>query len=288
MAAARVTDTAHWRLNDRREFLQRSLEDARREHDAGDLTDADYDALRRRDEELLAEVEASLAVESQGIVGTRADEGADGGASDAPVVATRDSDVPGVAVATRLWRLRRRWWFVATGLVLVGAGAFLLVHALTAPLLPGETETGTIDLNTAQRIEQQLAQAKTLLRSGNQSEALKVYGDVLSEDPRQPLALTEWGWLDWEAASKVKEQTIAAEGASALEEAVRVDKKLFAAQYYLGTVLMQEGSPKKAVPHFAQFLADKPTASWLREAAPEIRAAYGAAHVTLPAGVPGG
>lgn len=285
-----MTDTAHWRLNDRREFLQRSLEDARREHEAGDLTDADYDVLRRRDEELLAEVEASLVdVDTRGDGEPDAPAGGDVDDASAGVVAPAGG---GVAVAggvvARLWRLRRRWWFVATGLVLVGAGAFLLVHALTAPLLPGETETGSIDLNTAQKIEQQLSQAKALVHSGNQSEALKVYGEVLSEDPRQPVALTEWGWLDWEAASRVKEQTVAAEGASALEEAVRVDKKLFAAQYYLGSVLMQEGSPKKAVPHFAQFLADKPTASWLDEAAPEIRAAYRAAHLAVPSGVPGG
>lgn len=271
-----MTDT-FWRLNDQREFLQRSLEDARREHEAGDLTDADYEVLRRRDEDLLAAVEASIAERERAAedVAPRAD-GPPRGGGDQP-------SLPG-----RLWGLRRRWWFAATGVVLVAGGAFLLVHALTAPLLPGETVTGGIDLNTAQRIEQQLAQAKTLVRSGNPSEALKVYGEVLSEDPKQPVALAEWGWLDWEAASRAKEATVAAEGASALEEAVRLDKRLFAAQYYLGTVLVQEGAPKKAVPHFAQFLADKPTHVWLEEAAPEVRAAYAAADAPVPSGVPGG
>lgn len=263
-----------WHLDDRRQFLERSLEDARREHEAGDLTDADYDTLRRRDEEQLAAVEASIAERAA----ARDEEAA--GAAAAPETAT-----PRPSLGRRLWALRRQWWFVGAGIALVLAGALVLVHALVAPRLPGQSETGSIDLNTAQRIERQLTEAKTLVRSGHASEALKVYGQVLSEDPRQPVALAEWGWLDWEAASRAKEATVAAEGASALEEAVRLDKKLFAAQYYLGTVLVQEGAPKKAVVHFAQFLADKPTSSWLRQAAPEIRVAYADAHEPLPPGV---
>lgn len=260
-----------WHLDDRRQFLERSLEDARREHEAGDLTDVDYEALRRRDEELLAAVIAEQAAASHD-ARLRADE------------PPPDEGPPPPSAARRLWALRRRWWFVGAGVLLVAAGALLLVDALVAPRLPGQSETGTIDLNTAQRIERQLTQAKTLVRAGNASEALKVYGEVLAEDPRQPVALAEWGWLDWEAASKAKEPTVAAEGASALEEAVRLDKRLFAAQYYLGTVLVEEGAPQKAVPHFAQFLADEPTAAWRREAAPEIRVAYAAAHRPLPPG----
>ncbi len=263
-----------WHLDDRRQFLERSLEDARREHEAGDLTDVDYEALRRRDEELLAAVIAEQAAASHD-----ARRGAEVGGTG------RADAVERVGAARRLWALRRRWWFVGAGVLLVAAGALLLVDALVAPRLPGQSETGTIDLNTAQRIERQLTQAKTLVRAGNASEALKVYGEVLAEDPKQPVALAEWGWLDWEAASKAKEPTVAAEGASALEEAVRLDERLFAAQYYLGTVLVEEGAPQKAVPHFAQFLADKPTAAWRREAAPEIRVAYAAAHRPLPPGV---
>jgi tetratricopeptide (TPR) repeat protein len=304
-----VTETS-WRLHDRREFLQRSLDDARREHEAGDLTDADYEALRQRDESLLAAIEASIAeyeaeaevhgpdeegtgpapgeraVSSEGVPAGELAPAGEGSPGSEGVPASEGSPEQARPLGRRLCALRRRWWFVSAAIVFIVAGVFLLVHALTAPRLPGESATGTIDLNTAQKIQRQLVQARTLVRSGNASEALKVYGTVLSEDPRQPVALAEWGWLDWEAASKVKEPTEAAEGASALEESVRLDKRLFAAQYYLGTVLVQEGAPDKAVTHFAQFLADKPTATWLREAAPEIRTAYAAAHRPLPAGLP--
>lgn len=253
-----------WRLHDQRAFLRRSLEDAEREHEAGDLADDDYAALRRRDEALLARVEEELA-----------------GAKARPGAEERRQEKP------RRTRKRRRTWLAIAGGVCVVAAVVLLVFELVSPRLPGEGPTGSIDLNTQQEIERQLTQAQTLVDHGKSSEALSLYGDVLTEDPKDPVALAEWGWLDWEAASQAKEQTVAAEGASALEEAVKLDKHLYAAQYYVGTVLYQEGDPAAAVTHYAQFLADKPTAKWLKDAAPTIRAAYAAAGKAVPAGVPG-
>ena len=50
-----------WFLTDQREFLLRSLDDAAREHEAGDLSDEDYAVLEARDRARLAEVEAELA-----------------------------------------------------------------------------------------------------------------------------------------------------------------------------------------------------------------------------------
>ena len=256
------TGDADWHLRDERELLRRSLEDARSEHGAGDLSDEDYALLEARDERRLAEIDAALA---------------------APVM--RPSAPPR---ARRRLRWRRRWWMAVGGLAAVLAASTLLAVELTSPRLPGQDATGGISLNTAQRIERQLGQAKTLVADGKTTEALQLYGDVLAEDPRQPVALAEWGWLDWRAATSAKQQAAAAEGASALEEAVKVDPQLFAAQYYLGVVLYDEGAAREAVVHFARFLADRPSRTWLREAAPELRAAYRAAHEPVPPGVPSG
>ncbi len=274
-----------WHLRDERELLERSLEDAEREHGVGDLTDEDYALLRARDERRLAEVVAALEGTSPE-ASEPAEAGTGGGSGD---------DARGRRAPQRAWwserwrrRWRRRWWLAAGGAAAVLAAAVLLLVDLVAPRLPGQYATGSVSLNTAQRIERQLAQAKALVGQGKSTEALVLYGDVLAEDPRQPVALAEWGWLDWRAATSAKEQTVAAEGASALEQAVTVDPSLFAAQYYLGVVLYEEGAASKAVTHFARFLADKPTATWLRDAAPKLRAAYRAAHEPLPAGVPEG
>lgn len=298
-----------WHLRDEQDLLRRSLDDARREHLAGDLSDEDYELLRARDERRLAQVEAALSV-ALGAPGTPE---VDVAASDvpgsdapglgaaAPDAAAPDAAAPGAAApgstlhlhpgvpgARVRWRVRwhRRWWLAALGVASLLAATVLLVVDLTTPRLPGQYATGSITLNTAQRIARQLAQAKTLVAGGSETQAMQLYGEVLAEDPRQPVALAEWGWLDWRAASAAKDQTLAAEGASALEEAVKVDPKLFVAQYYLGAVLYDEGTAQKAVAHFARFLADEPTATWLSDAAPEIRAAYAAAHEPLPSGVP--
>lgn len=273
-----------WRLRDERDFLRRSLDDARREHEAGDLSDDDFAVLVRRDEGRLAEVEAELVV-----AGARADVPAAPVGEKGDAAAGTPADPGAGPRAPRGWRIRirgRRRWLAVGGVVVLIAAAVLLVLDLTAPRLPGQSATGSIDLNTQQAIERQLAQARALVKGRHPVEALRLYGQVLTEDPRDPTALAEWGWLDWQAATKAKEATVAAEGASALEEAVRLDPKLFAAQYYLGTVLLQEGAAKKAVVHFAAFLADHPTASWLHDAAYEVRAAYAAAHEPVPSGVP--
>ncbi len=293
-----------WHLRDERELLERSLEDAEREHEAGDLSDEDYALLRARDERRLAEVDTALegVLAGRAVTGAAAGgngdgdgDGAPGGNADGDAARDAASD-PGALGdhRRRRWRARwrtrwrRRWWLGVTGAAAVLAAAVLLLVDLVAPRLPGQYATGSISLNTAQRIERQLGQAKALVAEGRTTQALGLYGDVLAEDPRQPVALAEWGWLDWRAATRAKEGTVAAEGASALEEAVKVDPSLFAAQYYLGVVLYDEGASAHAVTHFARFLADKPTASWLRDAAPKLRAAYLAAHEAVPPNVPGG
>lgn len=261
-----------WHLHDERELLRRSLDDAAREHGAGDLTDEDYALLRTRDERRLAEVDAALTARV--------------GVSRRPAPTGSPPPSPRRHFGRRV-QWKRKWWMAAAGVAAICAAAIVLLVQLTSPRLPGQDATGSISLNTAQTIERQLAQAKSLVERGETSQALQLYGDVLAEDPRQPVALAEWGWLDWRAATRTKEQTVAAEGASALEEAVRVDPRLFAAQYYLGVVLYEEGAPAKAVTHFARFLADRPTGKWLREAAPELRAAYRAAHEPVPSAVAG-
>ncbi len=288
-----LTTDEEWRLRDERDLLQRSLEDAALEHLAGDLADADYELLYERDTRRLAEVDAVL--DSSVVVGEEALESTTDARTPAPeaghdaVVPPRGLDRSRTARRSRRagrgwWR--RRWWLAALGLASVMAAAILLVLDLTAPRLPGEYSSGSISLNTAQTIQRQLDQARILVGEGNATQAIQLYGEVLTEDPRQPVALAEWGWLDWGAASAAKEQTVAAEGASALEEAVKIDPKLFVSQYYLGLVLYEEGAAAKAAAHFSSFLADNPTAKWRRDAAPEIRAAYRAAHETVPAGVP--
>lgn len=273
-----------WRLLDERDFLRRSLEDAAQEHAAGDLDDADYELLRARDEQQLAQVEEKLAAAARAM----AEAGATRADGDGEEAAPGTGAPRGTGRRFRFVRWRRRWWLAAGGAALLVAAVVVLVFQLSSPRLPGQIATGSIDLNTPQRVEKQLTQAETLVNHGKDTRALELYGTIISEDPRDPTALTEWGWLDWQAGVKAGKNKVAAEGASALEEAVKRDPKLYAAQYYLGVILLQEGDAGKAVTRFHKFLADHPTSKWLDAAAKEVRTAYAAAHRPVPAGVPKG
>lgn len=250
---------ADWHLLDERDLVSKSLQDAEREHAAGDLQDRDYQLLRRRDLQRLAELDEALQARGH-----------------------ERPHVPQAAPATLRRRWHRRWWHAAAGLTLVGAASVLLAIGLGGTRLPGEGPSGSVDLNSAQQVARDLAQGATLLTEHRDLAAMRVYGQALELDPKQPLALAEWGWLTWQAATKARSQGAAAEGASALVSSVRRDPGLYVGQYYLGAVLLDEGDPAGAAVHFSRFLHDRPPGSWVRAAAPVIRRADAAAHVRVP------
>jgi tetratricopeptide (TPR) repeat protein len=272
-----------WHLEDRRDFLRRSLADADREHDAGDLSDDDYVVLRRRDERLLAGVEASLTA-----LGDDRSSPSLSPASESPMarsprpglvpLVVDDDDEPRP-------RRRRRTWLAVVGTLAIVAGVVLLVVHLTSPRLPGETATGSITLSHSQQIQEQLAEATTLVQKNELVAALGVYKQVLSETPHQPQALAEWGWLEWQAAQTAGNLTLAAEGRSAVAESVKVDPSLYAGYLYLGTILLAQKQPAAAVAEYQKFLANHPPKAWITNAAPSIAKAFSEAHQPLPAGV---
>ena len=272
-----------WHLEDRRDFLRRSLADADREHDAGDLSDDDYAVLRRRDERLLADVEVSL---------TALGDDRSSPPPPAPQPPTARSPRPGLVPLVvddddhePPPRRRRRTWLAVVGTAAIVAGVVLLVVHLTSPRLPGETATGSITLSHSQQIQEQLAEATTLVQKNELVEALGVYKQVLSETPHQPQALAEWGWLEWQAAQTAGNLTLAAEGRSAVAESVKVDPSLYAGYLYLGTILLAQKQPAAAVAEYRKFLANHPPKAWITNAAPSIEKAFSEAHQPLPAGV---
>ena len=295
---AEVVDRAgNWRLLDEQQFLRRSLEDAEREHAAGDLSDADYEVLRRRDEGRLAEVEVQLAAvvtaerEAQAATAAVQADGAEVPGPGAEGVGSQGARAEaGAAAAGRRGRRRLRWRrrrsIGLIGAALLAAGAVLLVIELASPRLPGETPTGSIDLSQAQKEAVQLQQAQSLVNGGHPAQALQVYAQVLGEDPKDPVALAEWGWLEWQAGSASKQAAVESAGQAAVAKAVSIEPKLGAAQYYLGTILLDRGQATEAVAHFRAFLADRPTKQWLRDATPAIRTAFADAGQPVPAGVP--
>lgn len=270
---ARSAAAERWSLVDRRDFLRRSLDDADREHEAGDLDDADYEVLRRRDLAALAEVEAAL-------------DGLEVEVGSPPPGDATDREGTGQTGGQRRARPRRRTWLAVGGTAAVVAGAVVLVTSLMTSRLPGQVVTGSIKTSQAQQIERGLAQAVALVGEGQDVQALRAYEGVLAEAPDQPTALAEMGWLEWESGSQSQSRSLEDKGQAEVAKAVKVAPGFYAARAYLGTIDVDRGDAAAAVAEYRKFLADHPPATWVKDYAPEIRTAFSHDGQPLPAGVP--
>ena len=259
-----------WFLVDEKEFLERSIEDADRELDAGDLTQADHAVLTQRDRARLAEVKVALAEL--------------GPASDEPVV--DDFDDP-EEPEEREGRSRRSDWRrvgIIASCFLIIAGVVILVDHALSPRLPGQASSGSITLSGAALIEQQLAQAASLSNGGQPVPALKLYEKVLSEDPNDPNALAAAGWLEWNYGTAGHNPTLQEAGRKDEEKAIKVAPTLYVGHFFLGVILYnQDDNAKAAVIQFNNFLADHPPASEVTSVAKLAAGAYTQAGVAVPA-----
>ena len=259
-----VLSADRWHLEDEREFLRRSLADARSELEAGDLVRGDYDALCRRDEARLGAVEAALAV------------------LDAEDTEAAETDAPAPG--------RRGRWLLVVGVAALVAGATLLAFDLASPRAPGQPITGSIKVNTQKQIAIQLAQAATLINERSTSairEALTIYAHVLKENPDQPQALAETGWFDFEAGVQSGERSLRTEGTKLVKRSLAVQPDNYAAHLYLGTIDFESAhDTAAAIVQYRAFLKEQPPAQLIASAAVFLRAAYQAAGLPVPPQVP--
>ena len=253
-----------WYLADEREFLRRSLDDADREHEAGDLSDEDHAVLVARDAARLAEVEAELA------------------ALGPEPAAAAPSPVDPVPERRPLPLWRRVGIVVACLLIATGAGV-LVVHFVQSRQ-PGQSSSGSVSLSQAQLIEQQLQQALALNNKGNTKGALELYNKVLAEDPSNPVALADAGYLQWNVGSAAHVAALVRIGRAEIETAVKDSPSYSQGHLFYGLVLEnQDHNHAAAVAQFNDFLADGPPAGELAQAAPLVAGAYQGAGVPLPA-----
>jgi cytochrome c-type biogenesis protein CcmH len=308
-------------LADRRLFLERSLADAEAEHDAGDLSDADYQALLRRDQGRLESIEARIvalerpdgapdlvataavsssagAGSSSAVVAGSGDgagtAGAGSSAEDAvpdPTLAHPDQDaVPTLAPVTPPQRSRRQRLLLGGSVVTLSAAIVLVVVLVAVPRLPGQTETGNVTLSQQQQTAQTLAEAAVDEDAGNLSEAAQLYNQILSQNPDQAQATAQLGWLDYQVGTTGDSTTLKNQGRKLVERAVKLDSQDFAGHLYLGTILLlQDNDATGAVAQYQAFLKATnpvPDPSVIKQAAPYIRRAYTQAGVALPSQVP--
>jgi tetratricopeptide (TPR) repeat protein len=255
-----------WYLTDEREFLERSLADADRERDAGDLSGDDHAVLVARDRARLAEVEDELAALDA--------------AAPAPAKAERNEPAAAERGPMPWWR---RLGIVGACLCIAAGAAILVVHYVQARQ-PGQASSGSVTVSQAQLIEQQLVQADTLNQQGSTKAALVLYDKVLSEDPSNPHALASAGFLQWNVGSTASVPSLTRIGRSEIETAIRNSPSYGQAHLFYGLVLEnQDHNHAAAVAQFDDFLNDAPPVSELAQAAPLVSGAYKAAGVPLPA-----
>jgi tetratricopeptide (TPR) repeat protein len=263
-------------LEDERAFLLASLRDLDVERDAGDISVEDYSLLRDRYTVRAAEVLRALAAEER--PSSQASPTGEWGDEAIAVTGSAGELRPGTH------RRRRRRVVVAVGaLVAFGAAAVVAVLSATGSRLPGATATGSPSLGQAQQIQRRLDQAATLEGSGQLSQALDLYHQVLAEDPTQAQALAESGWLEFQAGVQAKDASVVSKAQQTEEAAVRADPGAYAAHLYLGSMLLAEGDAQGAVTEYRSFLADHPPASSVAAAASFITKAFTQAGLPVPA-----
>jgi tetratricopeptide (TPR) repeat protein len=272
----------HWRLADERDFLRRSLEDAAREHEAGDLSDEDHALLVARDSARLAEVEAELSVLVLADPADAAD-GVDPAVSSSAPDGAPDPDSPRTRMP--LWRLIGI--VVACGFIVLGA-VVLVAHFVQARQ-PGQASSGSVSVSQAQQIETQLQQALVLNNKGNVEGALVLYNKVLGEDPSNPAALAYAGYLEWNQGSRAHVASLERIGRAQIQTAVKNAPTYYQAHLFYGLVLTnQDHNDQAAVAQFNDFVADGPPAAELAQVEPLVLGAYEAAGVPVPSAFTGG
>jgi hypothetical protein len=158
-----MDDVTRRNLGEQRDFLLASLRDLERERAAGDVDDADYEALRSSYTARAAEIIRRLQ--------------RDGMAPDATSVETEKRRMP-----------RRLVGLLVVVAFAVGLGVF--VARQSGQRLPGETASGGVADSTANK----LARARQL-NFADPITAISIYSEVLKVDPDNVEALTYRSWL---------------------------------------------------------------------------------------------
>lgn len=149
-------------LDAQRDFLLRSLDDLEREHDAGDVDDHDYEALKG---DYTARAAAALrAVEI--------------GRAERPAPRRRPM---GRRLAT------------AAGVVAFAVVAGVLMAQASGRRDPGQFGSGDV----RQSVTEKLNEAGRLFGAGRAEEAVTLYDEVLQAQPTNAEALTYKGWAQY-------------------------------------------------------------------------------------------
>lgn len=249
-------------LGEEREFLLRSLRDLDAEHAAGDLDDDDYNELR---EEYVARAAAALRRQDDEPAGDDASVESEGEAPALvqPLVA---------AAAPRRWRTV----LITLGVIVFAIVAGVLVARMAGRRLPGDSATGGVQRTTAVK----LAEASKLLQVDPVS-AVKLYSEILRDEPDNAEALTYEGWL----LVQTNQADLVDRGAEQLDRAIAVAPDYADPHVFKGLMLRAAGNTAGAIAEFDTYLrlaSDGPMAPMVRQAKAALEAKGSTADSSAP------
>lgn len=214
----------------------RSLDD---EFAAGEIDETDFTNLR---EGYLTQAAAILR---------QLDSGDDGDAAEPAVAVESATPVP---EGDRPVRRKPRGRLVAGVLILaVVAGGSGFALASSANDRTGTAQvSGTLPEGSTDRI----TRAQVLVSEGKVLEAVRVYDDLLKDDPENPVALAQRGWI----LSRVDPKLVDS-GLAGIERAIAIDPQYPEAHFFRGMILWRaKREPALAVESFQRALDAKPPA----------------------------
>jgi tetratricopeptide (TPR) repeat protein len=191
-------------VEDERDFLLRSITDLDAERTAGDIDESDYRTLRddytARAAAALREPESSAFGESGG----------------------RET--------TSFTESKARGRLVVAALVVLAVLAGWGVAQWSGERIAGGSSSGSIVEGSTDRI----TRAQQLVADGKLLEAIKTYDALLKDDPGNPVALAQRGWL----ISRV-DPSLIDKGLAEIERAIAADPTYAEAHFFRGMILMQ-------------------------------------------------
>jgi len=263
------------RLANEREFLRASIDDLERELSAGEVEAEDFAVLHARYRERLIEVETALSDQEP----SSAEDVLAASSGSAPSSEVRSAR----RVRQRLGRRRTRLVIGIAAASCFVVAAALLAAALAGVRLPGESDTGSVSLSTAQQEQETLDRAAIVGSEGQVAEAVQLYDQVLRTDPSQPDALAYGGWLIRLAGLSAKNRVVVARGDASVAKAVKVSPGYPDAHALYGVILYEDfASPKAASAQFAAALGAGASDNLLESVAAIAANAFAAAKEPLP------
>jgi tetratricopeptide (TPR) repeat protein len=161
------------------------------------------------------------------------------------------------------------------GVAAVATVAGVLVARSAGERLPNQPAAGGIaDTGPSGR----LAQARALIGERKVLDAIKLYDQVIADDPTNAEALAYRGWLVRLTGKASNDPTLVDKGLAFIERAVSADPTYPDARFFKGEILLRDkGDPAGAIPEFRAFLASRGAPDMAPLVQGELEAALAAA-----------